>query len=463
MTTGLQPSPETGSYGTRRGNEARIYVDGQAALGAIFDAIEKARRSVWVTVSFVDLALVPPGRNCSILDVFAARAAAGIDVRLLFWWSEYAGIGSFRGDPEELAALRERNIGVAMRWDCVPKGCHHQKSYVVDDEVAFVGGINLTREALSRPEHDGGGFHDLFAELRGPVVADVAHNFVQRWNQATETIRRGHVYPSPQAAGPLPDPSPPGARKEAGARDARIERTIRHGLYRGRAGWPGEAEFDLSKGDAGVRHGILEAIGSARRTIYIENQFLMDPQTISALGRAASRGVEVVAVVPLEPDRNLLLYPAERMRETRAALAKLGECERVGLFGLARREDPEQPIYVHSKLLIADDERVILGSANLWPPSYWRDSELNVFLPDPDLAADLRLRLWREHGAGEAPRGLADWIELGQAGWHARQTGAALPSRIVAIRPAEYYVFPDGAQAPWEHLARPHVNPGSRR
>src|SRR5213078_5314068 len=97
------------------------------------------------------------------------------------------------------------------RWDHLPHYCHHQKSWLIDagrpGEVAFVGGINLDHGSLVAPGHPpvGGGrsdediyanIHDLYLELSGPAATDVHHNFVQRWNEATERSlddgRRGH-------------------------------------------------------------------------------------------------------------------------------------------------------------------------------------------------------------------------------------------------------------------------------
>ena len=54
-------------------------------------------------------------------------------------------------------------------------------------ETAFLGGINLNPHSVVSPGHRGKGQnHDVYVELKGPSVVDVHHNFVQRWNEASE-------------------------------------------------------------------------------------------------------------------------------------------------------------------------------------------------------------------------------------------------------------------------------------
>ncbi len=441
MIPALQPAPvERASYPARPDNLVEILVDGEEALGRIFAAVASARRSVWITVAFVELDLPLPGMNTTPVELLADLAGRGVDVRALFWWSEFPGIGSFRGTPEELAALTARGVSVKMRWDYIRRGCHHQKSYVIDEQIAYVGGINLSREALSTPEHGTDAFHDLFAEIRGPAVVDVAANFVQRWNQASETRARGHAFPSAQVADELPDPAPaPAMPGGCGRTPVQVVRTIRRNLYQGRFGWNGDTS-ELATGEASIQLAVHRWIAAAEHSIYLENQYLMDVTTIDLLADAAARGVEVIAVVPLEPDPNLLLYPPDEMTKTHDALARLGAQSRFGLFGLAGDAERRRPIYVHSKLMIVDERLLMVGSANLWPPSFTRDSELNVCVWDRDLAMKTQRRLWDEHLQGAVATGIEDWRELTAAG------GA----RAVAIDARRYYRFRGGTTAPWE-------------
>ena len=77
-----------------------------------------------------------------------------------------------------------------------PLHCHHEKTIVIDDRVAFVGGIDLTAENGDRfdsSEHHARaavGWHDVSTRIEGPAVADVSAHFRMRWREVTgETLR----------------------------------------------------------------------------------------------------------------------------------------------------------------------------------------------------------------------------------------------------------------------------------
>jgi len=442
MGKDLQPAPvERASYPARGGNRVRVLIDGLDTFTAIGERLRNARRSIWITVSFVDLDFRLPDAEIPLLEELDAAATRGVDVRLLFWWSEFPGIGSFRGDAADLEDMARRGVRVKMRWDHVPRGCHHQKSYVIDDEVAYVGGINLTHDGLSTPEHTTPGHHDLFAEIAGPVVADVAENFAQRWNQATRFDGQGHAFPSTDAAGPVDEVALPAA---CGTTTAQLVRTIRRGLYRGWRGWSPSDNFDLAEGEQSVQEALHRGIESAERLVYIENQYLLATDTLAHLARATARGVDVIVVVPYRPDPNLVLYPKELLAETRVALDGLAAERRFGLFGLLRAGTSDEPVYVHSKVMIVDDALLNIGSANLWPPSYNRDSELALCVWDARSARDTRERLWAEHLGAADHAGLEAWRRL------ARERKP--PSRVVEIDPASYYRFASDAVAPWSGI-----------
>lgn len=79
------PFVSSGSYPLRVGNFVRPLVDGEPAFRRICEAIEAARKSVWVTVTFMWPTFEMPDGRGSALDVLDRAAARGVDVRILFW------------------------------------------------------------------------------------------------------------------------------------------------------------------------------------------------------------------------------------------------------------------------------------------------------------------------------------------------------------------------------------------
>ena len=160
--TSYVPAARSGSYPVRAGNVVRPLVDGGPAFRRICAAVETAERSVWVTVAFVERFLVLPDGG-TFFDLLERAVARGLDVRVVFWRepgldpSPGPGWDIFTGNAAERAWLAERGSRVRARWDHLPQGCHHQKSWIIDagapGEVAFVGGINLDSMSMVEPGH----------------------------------------------------------------------------------------------------------------------------------------------------------------------------------------------------------------------------------------------------------------------------------------------------------------------
>ena len=407
MTTGESgyPFAEGGSYPVREGNLVRPLVDGVPAFRRICQAIEAAEHSVWGTVTFAwDAFRAPDGRG-SIFDVLDRAVARGLDVRVIFWRHD-EGVPEppnlFWGSPDQQAMLGARGSRIAIRWDPAAVGfCQHQKSWLVDagqeGEAAFVGGINLNPHSVVVPGHPGDGpqNHDVYVELAGPCATDVHHNFVQRWNEASERVVADGAWGT---AGDLAFPvraSPP-----RGGSRGQIQRTIRKGLYSDGQATPGGAAFDIAAGERSVFEQYLAAIGAARRTLYLENQYLEVPAIVAALDAALARGVQVVAVVPGQPDLppRLTAPSPERLAflDSRRALGRHAAFTLAGLAGLGT-DGTRSDVYVHAKLMLADDAWATIGSANLHFYSQFGNSEMNLSFQDPAVVRALRAELFAEH------------------------------------------------------------------
>jgi cardiolipin synthase len=359
--------PAGGPYPAWPGNRVVPLIDGVPAFRRIGAAVEGARRSVWVTVAFVDPDRPLPEALGSVFDLLDRAAGRGLDVRVLFWRPspETAGLGKvFAGTATDRDLLRRRRSGWRARWDRLPgRACHHQKSWLVDagqpTETAFVGGINLTSGIAGVPGHAGPDqVHDAYVEIAGPAARDVHHNFADRWNRAGEA---DGAWPEGDDA-PLPLPGAPGVAR--GGALVQIQRTM-----------PG--------GERTILDQCLLAIAGARRTIYIENQAPPAPPVAAALMAALARGVRVVALVPAAVGRSPL-------PDHLAALCRHPGFTLAGLAGAAA-------VHVHAKLMLVDDAWATIGSCNLHLHSLHDNSEMNASFHDPAVVRRLRCDLLAEH------------------------------------------------------------------
>ena len=269
------------SYPRRPGNEVTPWIDGVPFYTRLAEAFRAARTRIWAIVSFIEPEFRFPDQT-PWWEMLAEAQARGVDVRVLFWRNPnfFKTQHVFLGDERERALLRGWDARWAARWDCSgedPSHCHHQKAYVIDgldeDPIAFVGGMVLSSATMATPGHrEGWEKHDAFLELRGPVVADAEHNFVQRWNLARQDVP---PWPDPVRAGELALPERVPA--ERGGVDVQLARTLRGDCY------PGVAA------ESTIFAQYRDAFASATRTIYLENQH-PGSRSCSSCSRLRSHG-----------------------------------------------------------------------------------------------------------------------------------------------------------------------------
>jgi phosphatidylserine/phosphatidylglycerophosphate/cardiolipin synthase-like enzyme len=362
----------------RAGNELEVLVDGAEALPRIANAIAAARSHVWLAGWFFspDFGLGRDG--VPTLRELLAQTADRAEVRVLGWAG--APLPFFHPDRGEMRAVREElvrgtRVRVALDARERPLHCHHEKLVIVDGEIAFVGGIDLTSFSGDRfdvhdhPQRQAIGWHDATSRLRGPAVADVADHFRLRWHEVTGEH--------------LPATDPP---SEGGQLEVQVVRTVPERIYDA-----------LPLGDFRILESYLRALRSAKRLVYLENQFLWSPEIVTVL-------VDKLRNPPSDGFRLLLMLPANPKNgteDTRGQLGVLAEADdgqgRFLACTIHQRGERGQPVYVHAKIGIVDDRWLTLGSANLNEHSLFNDTEMNVVVRDEALARETRLRLWAEH------------------------------------------------------------------
>ena len=408
----------------RPGNSLELLIDGASALPRIAEVLMAARSQVSIAGWAIapDFALTRSDPRLVLRDVLA-ELAERMPVRVLLWAG--APLPVFRPWRLNVRAVRRRltdgtKIQVALDSRERPLHTHHEKLIVVDGEVAFVGGIDLTDDPVDR--FDGSdhvyrrvnGWHDVASELRGPAVGDVAAHLALRWREVTgETLD----VTWPEAAGDV---------------EAQIVSTIPEHHYR-----------DAWSGRFRILDTYLRAIRDARRFIYLENQFLWSPEIVAALCDKLMH--------PPSPDfRLVVLLPSKANSgedDTQGQLGVLADADDHGERFLAcaiharGAGKTSAPVYVHAKIGIVDDAWLTLGSANLNDHSLFNDTEVNLVTCDAAVARTARIRLWSEHLEMPSDQLQGDPVELIDSRWKPiaaeqqarREAGEAMTHRLARL------------------------------
>jgi phosphatidylserine/phosphatidylglycerophosphate/cardiolipin synthase-like enzyme len=408
-----------GSPAPRPGCQLDVLVDGEAALSQIADTIEGARSHVhvagWHLEPNFELRRAGGGggdgpAKAANLRELLAELAERVEVKVLAWAG--APLPVFTPSRAEVRRTREQlvagtRIACALDQRERPMHCHHEKLVIVDDEVAFVGGIDLTSlggdryDSSEHPLRPKLGWHDVATRLRGPAVADVAEHFRARWREvAGDGAAAGAVPGQPGAVqgqpGVVPGqrdavpaqrdvmPGQPGAGRRV---ELQVVRTVPERIY----GFAPRGEFRILEA-------YTRALRSAQRLVYLESQFLWSPQIVDILAaklrEPPDERFRVVVLLPAKPNNGA--------DTTRGQLGVLAAADDGGKRFLAatvssRTNGERGPLYVHAKVGIVDDRWLTIGSANLNDHSLFNDTEMNVVVCDETLARETRLRLWSEH------------------------------------------------------------------
>jgi phosphatidylserine/phosphatidylglycerophosphate/cardiolipin synthase-like enzyme len=363
----------------RQGNALEVLIDGEQALPRVAQALAQARSYVHVAGWHItpEFGLTRDERTSRLRDLLGDMAER-VDVRVLLWGG--SPLPFFTPDRSAARAVRDELVR-GSRVRCAldtrerPMHCHHEKLVIVDGEIAFVGGIDITSLGGDRFDnsdhsmHSRLGWHDAACRMEGPAVSDVAGHFASRWR---ETTSERLVETPARAAGDL---------------DLQIVRTVPEKIY----------EF-LPQGDFRILEAYTRALRAAREFVYLESQFLWSPQIVALLS-------EKLREPPSDRFRVLVLLPAKPNNgadDTRGQLAALlradgGARRFLATTISARTGQLSGPLYVHAKIGIVDDTWLTLGSANLNEHSFFNDTEMNIISCDPATARKTRLRLWSEH------------------------------------------------------------------
>jgi len=327
-----------------------------------------------------------------------------------------------------------------------PGAAHHHKIVVIDDAVAFCGGIDMTGDRWDTSEHRDddprrrrpftrrayGPWHDATTAVSGAAAKALGDHARERWRHAS-----GQVLPPPPAGS---DPWPDNLPVDMADVGVAIARTI--------------PAYETQKEVREVEALYLAAIASARSSVYLESQYFASRAVAEAIARRLGEpdGPEFVIINPESAEGWL---EEELMGSARARLlAMLGRSDR---FGRLRVYTPvtegEQPIYVHAKIMIVDDRLLRVGSSNLNNRSMGYDTECDLALEADDdthlsrTIQDFRAKLLAEH-LGTSPERVSAIVAEQQSMIAAIETLSG-PGR--SLRPFDPPAITDAEKALADH------------
>lgn len=345
-----------------RGNRMTVHAD-RDAWRSILSDLKKAKSSIHIN----EYQAVEGTMTKELADVLCAKAKAGVEVRVVieratvtktakesFARMRAAGvelvtndtlnprdqdgvegrrrggfIGSLPGPLRDAAEFVEGAVGVVTSDELAHPD--HRKLWVIDGKVGYTGGLGIDDNFRNKT-------HDVMVRLEGPVVNQMQAELLAtyKWRGGRLPADVSHLFPKPVV-------------HEDGMKMTSLTNI------------PGPGAHAIT--DAYAR-----TIDGARRSLDVMNPYIGDDAMMDKLCAAAKRGVDVRFFVPVHPEHAL------------AAGEQYNSYEKLLKAGVEVRE--YLPSDLHPKVLVADGERVLVGSANLDGASMHRNLEHDVLVED---------------------------------------------------------------------------------
>ncbi len=363
----------------RDAERAAFLVDAASYFAAIVSAIEQAQKSIYIAAWDIDsrvrLIRSEGGTSTKLGDLLNSKVKGtpGLRAYILGW--DFSMV--FAMEREWLPVFRlgwkaPRRMHFSLDQEHPTGGSQHQKLVIIDDRLAFSGGIDLTKNRWDTPEHlaqdprrcDPDGklyepFHDVQMVVEGGIGATLGDLFRDRWLWATGEKTEPEKSEDPHVPWP---------------RDLEPDlRNVRVAVARTMPAYKGRAEVRE------VETLYHDAIRAAKKYIYLENQYLTSEAIVQSLAERLKEEnpPELVLVLPKKSSGWLEQSTMDALRfRLLKQLFDVDRHHRLRVFYPALQDGGD--VYVHAKVLIVDDRFVRVGSANLSNRSMGLDSECDL-------------------------------------------------------------------------------------
>lgn len=332
-----------GPYPVYKNTKVDYYENTVKGFEALFSAMRQAKEFI-----FAEYFILKPGK---ILDEFVSileeKVKEGVEVRFMF-----DAISMFNLPRNFEEDLRIKGIKVKIFAPVSPflstyqNNRDHRKVLVVDNDLAFSGGVNLADEYVNLIEVYGH-WKDNVIRIRGEAVKSMTAIFLQMWNIFADGKEDYDKYLAP-----------------------------RDGFF------PNSDEYVIPYADAPgdgeslAKNVYLYMIYEAKKYIHIMTPYLvLDNEVLTALTFAAKRGIDVKIIMPHIPDKKI---PFAVARSYYKDLIPEG----VKIYEYT-------PGFVHSKVVIIDGEATTVSTVNMDFRSMYLNFENGIFIHGIETASSV--------------------------------------------------------------------------
>lgn len=307
-------------YPLMRAEDVRYYPLGDAMYPDMLTDLRAAKKTI-----YLEYFIIEPGEMWqSIVDILAQKVREGLDVRVMY--DDLGSISTFNFSNAlalEKLGIRCATFNPLLALKGTANYRDHRKMLIVDDAVAYSGGVNLADRYINR-EHPYGHWKDTGFRLAGAPVRSFTHMFLTFWNAFS--LQKEEPMPMPPAA----------AAAEPAAQD----------------GWVLSYYDSPLNSEATSNRLYIDLLSQATDYAWFFTPYLMlGDDLLDAMLAAAQRGVDVRIIMPGIPDKKLIF----RMSRSFYQVLLTGG---VKIYEYT-------PGFVHAKSLVCDDRAATVGTVNL--------------------------------------------------------------------------------------------------
>lgn len=307
-------------YPLMRAEDVRYYPLGDAMYPDMLTDLRAAKKTI-----YLEYFIIEPGEMWqSIVDILAQKVREGLDVRVMY--DDLGSISTFNFSNAlalEKLGIRCATFNPLLALKGTANYRDHRKMLIVDDAVAYSGGVNLADRYINC-EHPYGHWKDTGFRLTGAPVRSFTHMFLTFWNAFS--LQKEEPMPMPPAA----------AAAEPAAQD----------------GWVLSYYDSPLNSEATSNRLYIDLLSQATDYAWFFTPYLMlGDDLLDAMLAAAQRGVDVRIIMPGIPDKKLIF----RMSRSFYQVLLTGG---VKIYEYT-------PGFVHAKSLVCDDRAATVGTVNL--------------------------------------------------------------------------------------------------